>query len=805
MHSAMSEAQSRIESALKGVADIVADDGMDLSPVDDAVTRSGQRPQAVLPILQALQEHYGWLPEAALMRVCELTEITPEQITGVATFYHQFRLLPAGRHRVRICRGTACHVKGAPRVHESLAKFLNIPEGGDTDDGGEFTLEPAFCLGCCTLAPVVQVDETTYGGVSYNSAPGVLKSFRGSRDASATPNSKPPQVPGVPVGEVRICLDSCCLARGCDRVNEEILTTLGEFGAAVTVRPVGCVVMCEQTPVVEIAVPGKPVVKYTRVKPGEVRSLLARHFKPRGLARRVRRAFADACDHLANGAPTLSRPVPSSRSQQEEADFFKPQKHIALEHYGELDPLDLAAYRNKDGFGAFERCLDEGTPDAVIETIRQSGLRGRGGAGFPTGRKWAAVRAASGERKYVICNGDEGDPGAFMDRMLMESFPFRVIEGMAIAAHAVGASEGYFYVRAEYPFSVRRLRAAIAICETEGLLGENILGSGVSLKFHLREGAGAFVCGEETALIASLEGERGVPRLKPPFPAEQGLWGMPTCINNVETCAVVPWIIREGPEAFASLGTENSRGTKVFALAGNVRRGGLIEVPMGVTIREIVHEIGGGVPDGGRFKAVQMGGPSGGCVPASLAHTPVDYEALQEVGAIMGSGGMVVLDETDCMVDVARYFLSFTQNESCGQCTFCRVGTLRMLEILERLCAGKGRKADLEELERLAAVTTQGSICGLGRTAPNPVLSTLRHFRDEYEAHIEGRCPAGRCTELIGYYVTDACIGCTLCAQHCPVDAIPPVAYKTHRIDLETCTRCDTCRTVCPVEAIEVR
>lgn len=391
-----------------------------------------------------------------------------------------------------------------------------------------------------------------------------------------------------------------------------------------------------------------------------------------------------------------------------------------------------------------------------------------------------------------------------MDRMLLESFPYRIIEGMAIAAHAIGATEGIFYIRAEYPLAVQRIRAAIDQCRERGLVGDRIMGSDFSFHPVVKEGAGAFICGEETALIRSLEGRRGTPRLRPPYPAEDGLWHHPTLINNVETLAMVPWIVRHGAEAFASMGTGSSKGTKVFALAGKVRRGGLIEVPMGVTLRQIVDDIGGGVLEGRRLKAIQVGGPSGGCVPAALADTPVDYEALTHVGAIMGSGGLVVLDDTDCMVDMARYFLRFTQDQSCGKCTFCRVGTKRLLEILDRFCNGHARRDDLDLLEDLSVSVSAGSLCGLGKTAPNPVLSTLKYFRDEYEAHLEGRCPAGRCQSLIMYRVTDSCIGCTLCAQHCPVDAIPLTPYRRHVIDIDRCTACDTCRHVCPEGAIEI-
>ncbi|MHC4734211.1 MAG: NADH-ubiquinone oxidoreductase-F iron-sulfur binding region domain-containing protein [Planctomycetota bacterium] len=407
-------------------------------------------------------------------------------------------------------------------------------------------------------------------------------------------------------------------------------------------------------------------------------------------------------------------------------------------------------------------------------------------------------------KKYVVCNGDEGDPGAFMDRMLMESYPYRIIEGAAIAAYSVGSDQGYFYIRAEYPLATKRMSEAINNCRQRGFLGDNIMGSGFSLQLEIAAGAGAFVCGEETALMASIEGRRGMPRLRPPYPAESGLWDQPTLINNVETYAAVPWIIRNGADAFAQLGTGNSKGTKVFALAGKIARGGLIEVPMGISIKEVIEDIGGGIAGGLRFKAVQVGGPSGGCVPAKLAHVSVDYETLKDVGAMMGSGGLVALDESDCMVDIARYFLEFTQNQSCGKCTFCRIGTRRMLDILERLCAGEGKKTDIEELEHLAQMIQNTSICGLGGTAPNPVLSTIKYFRDEYEAHLDRRCPAGRCRALITYSVTDDCIGCTLCAQHCPADAIEMKPYEKHEIDSDKCIRCGTCKSICPADAVKV-
>jgi NADH-quinone oxidoreductase subunit F len=464
-------------------------------------------------------------------------------------------------------------------------------------------------------------------------------------------------------------------------------------------------------------------------------------------------------------------------------DFLGRQKRIATEHSGEADPLDLDEYLARGGFQALHSMIANLSPEQAVDVIR-----------------WDVMRKAQGERKFVICNGDEGDPGAFMDRMILESAPFRVIEGLAISAWATGARDGIFYIRAEYPLAVDRVRQAIDLCNQRKLLERD----GFDLKLKVVRGAGAFVCGEETAMIAALEGQRGMPRLRPPFPAEKGLKGLPTLVNNTETLAIVPWIFRNGAEAFAALGTATSAGTKVFALAGKIARGGLVEVPMGITIREVIEEVGGGIAGGRKLKAVQIGGPSGGCVPESLADTPVDFEALLSVGAMMGSGGFVVLDEQDCMVDVAHYFLSFTQSQSCGRCAPGRLGTRRLLDLVSRIREGRGRKGDLERLEELARQVQKSSLCGLGRTAPNPVLSTLTWFREEYEAHLEGRCPAGRCRPLISYSVTDECIGCTICAQRCPVDAIPMAPYEKHVIDNETCTCCDVCRTACPVEAITI-
>ncbi|MBP1604297.1 MAG: NADH-quinone oxidoreductase subunit NuoF, partial [Acidobacteria bacterium] len=479
------------------------------------------------------------------------------------------------------------------------------------------------------------------------------------------------------------------------------------------------------------------------------------------------------------------------------------QTRIVLRNCGTIDPESVDEYVGVGGYGALKAVLAQKDPEGLINQIIESGLRGRGGAGFLTGMKWRFTRLAAGAHKYIICNADEGDPGAFMDRSVLESDPHAVVEGMAIAGFAIGSSEGYIYVRAEYPKAIERLTIAIARAEERGLLGGDIFGSGFSFRIRLKEGAGAFVCGEETALIASIEGRRGMPRIRPPFPAVKGLWDCPTCINNVETFANVPWIVVNGASAFSSHGTATSKGTKVFAMAGKIRHGGLVEVPMGISIREIVYDICGGIRDGKQFKAVQMGGPSGGCIPAELQNTVIDYESINKTGAIMGSGGLVVMDEATCMVDVARFFLDFTQRESCGKCTFCRVGTKRMLEVLTRITDGTGQDGDIELLEELAERVKSSSLCGLGQTAPNPVLTTLKYFRSEYEAHIANRkCPAHHCTKLLTFTITDDCTGCMVCLKACPVDAITGKRKEKHVIDQDLCTSCGECFKVCNFDAI---
>ncbi len=582
---------------------------------------------------------------------------------------------------------------------------------------------------------------------------------------------------------VRVGLASCGIASGATLVFERLRSLLSGRDD-VKLHKVGCVGLCFREPLVEVE-KDEARYLYGEVTPEIAEAILAFHLQGEG----------DVGERL----------VFSSAGAAPENTMLAKQVRIVLRNCGQIDPERIEEYIARGGYQALARALQM-TPDQIIQEVQASGLRGRGGAGFPTGLKWKFTRAAPGDVKYVVCNADEGDPGAFMDRSVLEGDPHSVLEGMIICAWAVGACEGTIYCRAEYPLAVRRLGVAIEQARAAGYLGKDILGTGFSFDIRVKEGAGAFVCGEETALLASIEGRRGMPRPRPPFPAQKGLWGKPTVINNVETFANVPWILTHGAAAFSQHGIGQSRGTKVFALAGKVRKGGLVEVPMGMTLREIVEGIGGGVGEGHTIKAVQMGGPSGGCIPLALLDTPVDYESITATGAIMGSGGMVVLDDTSCMVDVARFFLHFTQGESCGKCPFCRVGTKRMLEILERICRGEGTMEDLARLEELSVHVKDGSLCGLGQTAPNPVLTTLRYFRHEYEAHIrDKRCPAKVCTALIRYRIDPAkCIGCTLCVRQCPVGAISGERRQAHTIRDEACVRCGQCIGVCPVQAISV-
>ena len=773
---------------------------IDISQVDAIIDGCGTARSEAITILTGIQDCFHYLPQAALDRVGERTDCTPAQLYGVATFYSYFRMQPAGAHRVKVCIGTACHVKGAEAVYDAFRRYLALDEDSDTDADRLFTVEKVACLGCCMLAPAVQIGRTTYGHVTQAQVGGLLRDFLAAEAQRAKADGGEVLRGAASGGEVRLCRCTSCEAAGAGAVWEAAEAAIEALHLNVRLQLVGCTGLSFEAPLLEVVGEGGDAFRYGMVRADDVEATLLRHFQPAGLHRRVTTRALRWLDRCVDSFEEHEAPFRYAADIRETiaSPYWQRQDHIVLDGAGEMGPLDLAAYRARGGFEALQRCRERYTPDEVIELIVASGLRGRGGGGFPAGLKWRQTASAAEGMRYLVCNGDEGDPGSFMDRMILESFPFRVIEGMAIAAYAVGAGEGIFYVRCEYPLAVKRVREAIQMCVDAGLLGEG-------LALRVAEGAGAFVCGEETALLAAIEGQRGMPRIRPPYPSEQGLHGRPTLVNNVETLATVPWIVVKGVESFRALGTPGSPGTKTLALAGRIVKGGLIEVPMGTTIRDVVEEIGGGVEEGHSFKAVQIGGPSGGCIPARLADIPIDFDSLHSEGSMMGSGGLVVLDDSDCMVEIARYFLAFSQDESCGKCTFCRVGTRRMLDILERLCAGEGRSGDIEDLEKLAGWVQAGSLCGLGKTAPNPVLSTLQHFREEYEAHVAGQCPAGRCKALIRYAITTDCIGCTRCAQHCPVDAIPFTPHERHVIDDAACIRCDTCKQVCPANAVIIR
>ncbi len=739
--------------------------GVDLSLMEGVLRQYQDDSTSLIMILQQAQAIYGYLPQEVIYHVAERTGNSPAKVMGVATFYSYFRLKPMGTYQIMLCDGTACHVNGSDRIRAAITQELGIHNGETTEDG-MFTLNEVACLGCCSLAPVMMINGDTYGNLTPEKTINILRQLRQRESGEGI---------RILVGQ-----GSCGVSAGAGRVAKVLaghMTATDSF----TVETTGCIGMCYLEPIVDIYEGDK--LLHRLVKVTETDAL--------GIVEAVRKK-----DFSKLEAMFIS---------DEDARFLKKQKRVALRHCGVVDPTSIDDYIKNDGYKAIDKALHM-TPEEVIEEIKVSGLAGRGGAGFPTWFKWNAARNAEGEHKHLICNADEGDPGAFMDRAVIESDPHSLIEGMLIGAYAIGASDMYVYIRAEYPLAVERLGNAIEQARSRGLLGENILGTGFSCDLNIKIGAGAFVCGEETALIESMEGKRGMPRLKPPFPAQSGYLNEPSNINNVETFANVAWIINNGGAAFAAMGTENSKGTKVFALTGKVQRGGLVEVPMGNSLRDVIFDIAGGIKNGRSYKAVQMGGPSGGCIPADLVDTPIDYKALSATGAIMGSGGMVVMDDSTCMVNIARFFLDFTARESCGKCVPCRIGTTRMMEILNRICDGQGQEGDIELLEQLCVSIKDGSLCGLGQTAPNPVLTTIRYFRDEYEAHIrDKKCPAHECSALLKISIDPTkCKGCTVCARKCPVECISGERKTPHVIDQSSCIKCKQCVSSCKFDAIVV-
>jgi NADH:ubiquinone oxidoreductase subunit F (NADH-binding)/NADH:ubiquinone oxidoreductase subunit E len=809
----------------------------DLAPLRDLLANwVDLKPRNLIAVLQNAQELYGFLATDVLDYVADTMHISEARVYGVATFYSQFRLKPQGEHVIQVCNGTACNVKGSEDLLGELVAVLGI-NAGDTTPDGKVTLEKVNCVGACGVAPAIVVDGEVHGRVTPKLVgklarkllttpkpavmrkPAATEKVRGrtflerccdkcqTRPGTPCPNFLLCRMEGMSCHDDEQCVKfreelhhlaehtspqfiaTAFLCKGltCDASDEPsvykaFLSELKKRGLSgkVDFIETGCQGLCEVGPIVQLL----PLEAfYCRVKPTDVAEIVEKHI----LGGQIIERLLYAPGHVTEAS------IP----------FYSKQVRRVLSNTGKIDPENIDEYLARDGYKALYKALKEMTPDQVIESVLAAGLRGRGGGGFPTGKKWQIARAQTDTTRYIICNADEGDPGAFMDRSLLEGDPHRVLEGILLAAYAIGAEHAFIYCRAEYPLAIRRLEIAMAQARLYGLVGPNILGSGKSLHVEIVQGAGAFVCGEETAMIASIEGKRGTARNKPPYPAQHGFSGHPTCVNNVETFANVPLILSKGVEWFRSVGTDKNTGTKIFSLSGKIRNTGLVEVPMGITLRELLNDIGGGAPEGSTIKGAQTGGPSGGCIPADRMDATVDYESLRRLGGMMGSGGLVVTDSGTCMVNFAKFFLSFTQHESCGKCIPCREGTKRMLEILERITDGKGKMEDITELRHLALVISRTSACGLGASAPSPVVSTLRYFEHEYVSHIrDTRCLAGVCKSLLTYHILSNCRGCGLCARGCPVQCISGEKGGIYLIDNERCIKCGECNRVCPFGAV---